>query len=64
MKLSCKVSATSPGGTKRGVFDMPEIISKFFTTEEYEPYVTGTAAVGALVTITIMVMILIRSFRD
>ncbi|WP_313537581.1 hypothetical protein [Pantoea sp.] len=43
---------------------MPEFISAFFTSEEYEPWVIGGAAVGAAITITVMVIILARSFRN
>jgi len=41
-----------------------EFITTFFTSDEYEPWVIGGAAVGAVITITGMVIILSRSFRN
>ncbi|MCT2416608.1 hypothetical protein N1689_01970 [Pantoea sp. XY16] len=43
---------------------MPKFIITFFTSEEHEPWVIGGAAVGAAITITAMVIILVRSFRN
>jgi hypothetical protein len=43
---------------------VPEFITNFFMDEKYQPYVIGGAAVGAVITITIMMIILIRAFRD
>lgn len=42
---------------------MPELITTFFSSEEYEHWVIGGAAVSAMITITAMVIILIRLFR-
>jgi len=43
---------------------VPEFITTFFKSEEYEPLVIGGADVGAAITITVMVIILVRSFRN
>jgi len=42
---------------------MPELITTFFRSEEYEHWVIGGAAMSAMITITAMVIILIRLFR-
>lgn len=43
---------------------MLQFITVLFTTEEYELYVIGGAAVAASITISTMVKIIAREFRN
>jgi len=60
----CRVNTAAIGKNLDWGLIVPELITTFFTSEEYEHWMIGVAAAGAVITITIMVIIIVRLFRD